>query len=96
VEQSQAAKQFKVNKFMLLKEFFYFDKDGQDFEDDKRYNAQRDISVIKPSDTRKTRLTLEQLNQIRRTSEAREIEQAKELEFVQMMYGQPAQEEQAL
>jgi hypothetical protein len=96
VEQSLAAKQFKVNKFMLLKEFFYFDKDGQDFEDDKRYNAQRDISVIKPSDTRKTRLTLEQLNQIRRTSEAREIEQAKELEFVQMMYGQPAQEEQAL
>ena len=81
---------------MLLKEFFYFDKAGQDFEDDKRYNAQRDISVIKPSDTRKTRLTLEQLNQIRRTAEAREIEQAKELEFVQMMYGQPAQEEQAL
>ena len=81
---------------MLLKEFFYVGKDGQDFEDDKRYNAQRDISVIKPSDTRKTRLTLEQLNQIRRTAEAREIEQAKELEFVQMMYGQPAQEEQAL
>ena len=71
---------------MLLKEFFYFDKDGQDFEDDKRYSAQRDISVIKPTDTRKTRLTLEQLNQIRRTSEAREVEQAKELEFVQLMY----------
>jgi len=81
---------------MLLKEFFYFDKNGNDFEDDKRYNAQRDISVIKLTDTRKTRLTLEQLNQIRRTSEAREVEQAKELEFVQMMYGQPAQEEQAL
>jgi len=81
---------------MLLKEFFYFDKNGKDFEDDKRYNAQRDISVIKPSDTRKTRLTLEQLNTIRRTAEAREIEQAKELEFIQMMYGQPVQEEQAL
>ena len=75
---------------MLLKEFFYFDKDGQDFEDDKRYSAQRDISVIKPTDTRKTRLTLEQLNQIRRTSEARE------LEFVQLMYGQPAQEDTTL
>jgi hypothetical protein len=78
---------------MLLKEFFYFDKDGNDFEDDKRYSAQRDISVIKPSDTRKTRLTLSQLNQIRRTAEAREVEQAKELEFIQMMYGQPVQEE---
>lgn len=81
---------------MLLKEFFYFDKDGKSFGDDKRYSADRDISVVKSDDTRKTRLTLEQLNQIRRTSEAREIEQAKELEFVQMMYGQPAQEEQAL
>tara|TARA_A200000159_G_scaffold143073_1_gene147052 strand:+ start:2082 stop:2327 length:246 start_codon:yes stop_codon:yes gene_type:complete len=81
---------------MLLKEFFYFDKNGTEFEDDKRFDAQRDISVIKPSDTRKTRLTLEQLNQIRRTAEAREVEQAKELEFVQLMYGQPAQEETAL
>jgi len=81
---------------MLLKEFFYFSKDGNDFEDDKRYDAQRDISVIKPTDTRKTRLTLQQLNTIRRTAEAREVEQAKELEFVQMMYGQPAQEETAL
>ena len=81
---------------MLLKEFFYFDKDGNDFEDDKRYSAQRDISVIKPSDTRKTRLTLSQLNQIRRTAEAREVEQAKELEFIQMMYGQPVQEEAAI
>lgn len=81
---------------MLLKEFFYFDKQGNDFEDDKRYDSQRDISVVKPSDTRKTRLTLEQLNQIRRTSEAREIEQAKELDFIQSMYGQPAQEEATL
>jgi hypothetical protein len=81
---------------MLLKEFFYFDKNATEFEDDKRFDAQRDISVIKPSDTRKTRLTLEQLNQIRRTAEAREVEQAKELEFVQLMYGQPAQEETTL
>jgi acetyl-CoA carboxylase alpha subunit len=81
---------------MLLKEFFYFDKQGNDFEDDKRFDSQRDISVVKPSDTRKTRLTLEQLNQIRRTSEAREIEQAKELDFIQSMYGQPAQEEATL
>lgn len=81
---------------MLLKEFFYFGKDGENFADDNRYDSQRDISVIKPTDTRKTRLTLEQLNQIRRTAEAREIEQSKELEFVQLMYGQPAQEETAL
>jgi len=81
---------------MLLKEFFYFDQNGKNFEDDMRYDAQRDISVVKPSDTRKTRLTLNQINEIRRTSEAREIEQAKEIEFIQQMYGQPAQEEASL
>jgi len=81
---------------MLLKEFFYFDQNGKNFEDDQRYDPQRDISVIKASDTRKTRLTLKQLNNMRRTAEAREIEQAKEIDFIQTMYGQPAQEEQAL
>jgi len=81
---------------MLLNELFYFDQNGKNFEDDKRYDAQRDISVLDQSDTRKTRLTLRHLNDIRRTSEAREIEQAKEISFIQMMYGQPVQEEQAL
>ena len=81
---------------MLLKEFFYFDQNGKNFEDEKRFDAQRDISVVKASDTRKTRLTLKQINDIRRTSEAREIEQAKEIDFIQLMYGQPAQEETAL
>jgi len=81
---------------MLLKEFFYFGKDGENFEDEQRYDPQRDISVVSPKDTRKTRLTLKQLNNIRRTAEAREIEQNKELEFIQFMYGQPAQEETSL
>ena len=41
-----------------------FDKNATESEDDKRFDAQRDISVIKPSDTRKTRLTLKQINRI--------------------------------
>jgi len=81
---------------MLLKEFFYFDQNGKNFEDDKRFDAQRDISVVKASDTRKTRLSLKQISDIRRTSEAREIEQAKEIGFIQTMYGQPTQEEASL
>jgi hypothetical protein len=77
---------------MLLQEFFYFNKDGKNFEDDKRYDAERDISVIHADDTRKTRLTLSQINTIRRTAEARELEQVKELDFIKSMYGQPAPE----
>lgn len=78
---------------MLLKEFFYFDQDGAAFGDDKRYDPKRDISVVKADDTRKTRLTLKQLNDIRRTAEARELEQKKEIELVQTMYAQPAPEQ---
>jgi len=77
---------------MLLQEFFYFNKDGKNFEDDKRYDAERDISVVHADDTRKTRLTLSQINTIRRTAEARELEQVKELDFIKLMYGQPAPE----
>lgn len=80
---------------MLLKEFFYFDKDGNKFSQDNRYDAERDISVVKADDTRKTRLTLSQINQIRRTAEARELEQAKDLELVKDMYGQPPADQAA-
>jgi hypothetical protein len=48
--------------------------------------------VIHADDTRKTRLTLSQINTIRRTAEARELEQVKELDFIKSMYGQPAPE----
>ena len=80
---------------MLLKEFFYFDQDGNKFSHDHRYDADRDISVIRKDDTRKTRLTLEQINTIRKTAEAREIEQTKELDSVKQMYGQPPADQAA-
>jgi hypothetical protein len=81
---------------MLLKEFFYFNKDGSNFEDDKRFDSNRDIGVLKQDDTRKTRLTLKQINEIRRTSEARELEQQKELSFIRDMYGPAPEQEAAL
>lgn len=81
---------------MLLKEFFYFDKEGKNFEDDKRFDSDRDISVVRADDTRKTRLTLRQINEIRRTSEARELEQQKELSFIRDMYGPQPEAEAAL
>jgi len=81
---------------MLLKEFFYFDKEGNNFEDDKRFDAERDISVVRPDDTRKTRLTLKQINEIRRTGEARELEQQKELSFIRDMYGPQPEADMAI
>lgn len=79
---------------MKLLEFFYFNDKQAEYVDDKRYENQRDSSVLKKDDTRKMSLTLKQINQLRKQSEAHEFEQAAELEFIQQMYGQPANAEE--
>ena len=76
---------------MLLNEFFYFNNENNDFANDRRYDNARDSSVLKKNDTRKTRLTLRQINQLRMQSEAHEMEKESEASFIQQMYGTPAQ-----
>ena len=56
---------------------------------DMRYSPQNDSSAVKLSDTRKTRLTLKQINELRKSSEAHILDQENELEFVHAMYGAP-------
>ena len=48
--------------------------------------------MLKRSDTRKTRLTLRQINRLRMQAEAHDYERDSELEFVRQMYGAPAGE----
>ena len=73
---------------MKLFEFFTYTADG--FEQDKTYEPEHDISILDAEDTRKTRLTLKQINSMRLASEAHDAQQKEEAEFVQKMYGQPA------
>ena len=75
---------------MLLNEFFYFNDRTNDFGIDRRYESSRDTSIVKKSDTRKIRLTLRQINQLRQQTEAHEFEQESELGFIKQMYGAPA------
>jgi len=75
---------------MILRELFSADKDMKAVSNDMRYSPEHDTSVVKRDDTRKTRLTLKQINQLRKTSEQHILEQEKELEFVQQMYMTPA------
>jgi hypothetical protein len=75
---------------MLLNEFFYFNDKNNDFAVDRRYDSTRDTSVVKKSDTRKVRLTLRQINQLRMQTEAHEFERDSEVEFIKQMYGAPA------
>ena len=73
---------------MKLLEFFTYTADG--FEQDKTYEPENDISILDKDDTRKTRLTLKDINSMRLASEDHDEEQKNEAEFVQKMYGQPA------
>jgi len=72
---------------MILRELFYFDPQTVEPVEDKRYDANDDESVVDKNDTRKTRLSLKQIQKIRKSSELHNEEKLKELEFVKQMYG---------
>ena len=74
---------------MKLNEFFTYTQDG--FEQDKNYEPNNDISVLDKDDTRKTRLTLKDINSMRLASEEHDAQQKEEAKFTQKMYGTPAQ-----
>lgn len=76
---------------MLLQEFIYFDKDKRDLRNNDRYDSDRDTSVLKSADLRKSRLTLKMLNELRKAGDAREQESKADLELVRMMYATPAE-----
>ena len=80
---------------MLLNEFFHFNDKSNDFAQDRRYDSSRDSSIVKRSDTRKIRLTLRQINQLRLQAEAHQLETESELGFIRQMYGTPVGEEAA-
>ena len=74
---------------MILRELFYIDPDTRHIANDLRYSAERDTSVLHRSDTRTTRLTLRQINELRKSSEAHILEQERELQFINDMYMAP-------
>ena len=76
---------------MLLNEFFYYKDNTDSLGFDRRYDNSKDSSVLERSDTRKLRLTLGQINQLRMQSEAHEFEEESELEFIKQMYATPVE-----
>ena len=78
---------------MILREFLYFDQQTFVPVEDKSYDAVDDESIVKRDDTRKTRLSLKQINKARKASEFHQEEKDKELDFIRQMYGIQAQPE---
>ena len=76
---------------MLLNEFFYYKDNKDSLGIDRRYDNSKDSSVLEKSDTRKLRLTLGQINQLRMQSEAHEFEEESELESIKQMYATPVE-----
>lgn len=77
---------------MILRELFYFNKANSEMSQDDRYEPSNDSNVLSKKDTRKTRLTLKQINQLRRASDQHFIEQEKDVEYISKMYAQPPAE----
>jgi hypothetical protein len=77
---------------MILRELFYFRAEDQDPSKNFRFDPARDVEELQRSDTRKTRLTLKQINYLRKSSEAHILEMEKDLEFVNKMYGVAAEQ----
>ncbi len=77
---------------MILRELFYIDADTRRISNDMRYEPARDRSMVEPGDNRKTRLTLKQINELRKSSEAHILEQEGELDFIHSMYYTPPQQ----
>lgn len=76
---------------MILRELFYFNRENAEVETNDSYIASRDSSEIKLDDTRKTKLTLGQINELRKASDLHVKEQQSELEFISRMYATPAE-----
>jgi hypothetical protein len=74
---------------MILRELFYIDNDIKSLSNDMRYDGARDDSGLTRDDTRKTRLTLKQINELRKSSEEHILEQDEELDFITDMYKTP-------
>jgi hypothetical protein len=76
---------------MILRELFYIDPETKHVANDLRYDPNKDkTTTLHRSDTRKTRLSLKQINELRKSSEAHILEQEVELDFIHSMYATPA------
>ena len=57
---------------------------------EEMHDTSRDNSTLKYEDSRKTRLTLAQINRLRKMNDMRALEHEQEMAFVRKMYAPPA------
>lgn len=77
---------------MLLREFFTYDSKTKKTSEDQWYSPSRDQNRLRRGDTRKTRLTLRQINRMRVAREVHDEELKRERAFIARMYASPLPE----
>ena len=78
---------------MLLREFVYFNETDPEQQDDDRYALANDKTILDVNSTRKTRLTLKMINDLRIAGEARDREKLEDTALIRAMYATPPPEE---
>ena len=76
---------------MILRELYYFDDKTMEPIEDLGYDAEDDQSVADIKDSRKSKLTLKDINKARKASNQHKVDSQVELNFVRQMYGLAAQ-----
>lgn len=74
---------------MILRELYYQQPEEKYDWDQTMYEPEYDETPLASGDTRKTRLTLMQINRIRKSTDLHLKHKNSELEFIRTMYGNP-------
>lgn len=74
---------------MQLNEFFHNFVEASAKE---RYDNKEDQTIIKPETTRRSRLTLREINKLRQMKEIKTLETKTQEEFIATMYSSPAEQ----
>jgi hypothetical protein len=76
---------------MILRELYYFDDKTMEPVEDENFDMEDDTSVRDKDDSRKTKLTLKDINKARKASDMHKKYKEEELSLVRQMYGAAAQ-----
>lgn len=76
---------------MILRELYYFDDKTMEPVEDESFDLDDDKSVRDETDTRKTKLTLKDINKARKASDMHRKYKNEELSLVRQMYGASSQ-----
>lgn len=72
---------------MILRELYYFDDKTMEPIENLHYDNENDKDLRRQTDSRRSKLTLRDINRARKASDSNKKEKQKDLNFIRQMYG---------